>query len=211
MAEKKEVTIPNIREKLAAVQDELIAPKGQRNDFGKYNYRSCEDILKALKPILKKYGCMVYMDNDIVLIGERYYAVATVTFQDIASGSIITNKAQAREEDTKKGMDGSQITGASISYARKYALAGLFDIDNEKDSDATNHGGAEPVYPEPMSKSTQKATPEQIQLIFNELNRSGIPQAQVIERYRLKTITDITADQAMETIRELKTLPDYKR
>ncbi len=129
-----------IYNKLAAIQGELIAPKGQRNSFGKYNYRSCEDILKAVKPLCEKYGAMIYITNDLEAIGDRYYVTALVTFIDLETGEKIESKAHAREEEAKKGMDGSQITGSSSSYARKYALAGLFCIDNEKDSDATNTG-----------------------------------------------------------------------
>ncbi len=132
----------SIYSKLAAIQGELLVPKGQRNDFGKYNYRSCEDILKALKPLSDKNRCMVFITNDLEHVGEFNYVKATVTFVDLETGEHIESTAHAREEATKKGMDGSQITGASSSYARKYALAGLFCIDNEKDSDATNKGDA---------------------------------------------------------------------
>ncbi len=129
--------------KLLAVQTELKAPKGQYNSFGKYKYRSCEDILEAVKPILAKHKATLYITDEIKLIGERYYVEATAHFVDIDSGKEITTKAYAREEESKKGMDGSQVTGASSSYARKYALNGLFDIDDTKDSDATNTHGKE--------------------------------------------------------------------
>lgn len=129
-----------IYQKLARIQNELIAPKGNYNSFGKYAYRSCEDILKALKPLCDEYKCVVFIQNDLEHIGNFNYVKATVTLADLESDSVIVSSAHAREEETKKGMDGSQITGASSSYARKYALAGLFCIDNEKDSDATNKG-----------------------------------------------------------------------
>ena len=126
--------------KLLAVQGELKAPKGQFNSFGKYNYRNCEDILEAVKPLLAKQGVSLVLTDEIVLIGERYYVKATARFIDETSGEETDVCAFAREEETKKGMDGSQITGASSSYARKYALNGLFCIDDAKDSDTTNKG-----------------------------------------------------------------------
>lgn len=129
-----------IYEKLLAVQTELKAPKGQFNDFGKYKYRSCEDILEAAKPILAKHKALVYLTDAVKLIGQRYYIEATANFIDVESGEKLIVTASAREEESKKGMDGSQVTGASSSYARKYALNGLFDIDDTKDSDATNTG-----------------------------------------------------------------------
>ena len=124
--------------KLIAVQGELKAPKGQYNSFGKYKYRSCEDILEAVKPLLVKNGLLITITDDIVMVGNRIYVKATVTVSDGTHS--VSNSAFAREEETKKGMDGSQVTGASSSYARKYALNGMFCIDDTKDSDATNDG-----------------------------------------------------------------------
>lgn len=129
-----------IFEKLLAVQTELKAPKNQWNGFGKYNYRSCEDILEAVKPILAKYKATLFITDTVKLIGERYYIEATANFVDVESGEKVTTTAFAREDESKKGMDGSQVTGASSSYARKYALNGLFDIDDSKDNDGANDG-----------------------------------------------------------------------
>ena len=128
----------NVYEKLIAIQSELKAPKSQYNSFGKYAYRNCEDILEALKPLLKEHKSTIYIADEIVTVLERFYVKATVTFIDVESGESITNTAYAREEENKKGMDGSQVTGASSSYARKYALNGMFAIDDTKDSDFTN-------------------------------------------------------------------------
>ena len=127
---------------LINIISELKAPKGQYNSFGKYKYRSCEDILEAVKPLLAKYSCLLTITDDIVLIGNRYYVKATATVANL-EGVCVSASALAREEDTKKGMDGSQVTGASSSYARKYALNGLFCIDDTKDADATNKHGKE--------------------------------------------------------------------
>jgi len=123
---------------LRRIQCELKAPKSQFNSFGQYNYRSCEDILESVKPILGRYGCYITISDELVAVGERYYVKATATIGNDTDKISVT--AFAREEETKKGMDGSQITGASSSYARKYALNGLFAIDDTKDSDATNKG-----------------------------------------------------------------------
>ena len=128
----------NVYEKLIAIQSELKAPKSQYNSFGKYAYRNCEDILESLKPLLKEHKSTIYISDEIVTVLERFYVKATVTFIDAETGEKIINTAYAREEEDKKGMDGSQVTGASSSYARKYALNGMFAIDDTKDSDFTN-------------------------------------------------------------------------
>ena len=124
---------------LVDIQSKLKAPKGQYNSFGKYKYRSCEDILEAVKPLLKENNCVLTIADDIILVGDRFYVKAIVTLKN-SSGETVTTTAFAREEESKKGMDGSQVTGASSSYARKYALNGMFCIDDTKDSDTTNTG-----------------------------------------------------------------------
>lgn len=127
-------------EKLLAVQAELKAPKGQYNKFGKYKYRSCEDILEAVKPLLKKHGATITINDELVQIGNRIYVKATARFWDTNQNSgVIDNTAFAREPDTKKGMDESQITGTASSYARKYALNGLLLIDDTKDADTNEN------------------------------------------------------------------------
>ena len=129
----------NIYEKLLKIQAELKAPKTQFNKFGNYNYRSCEDILEAVKPLCKTAEAVTLLSDELTLIGERYYIKATAKLIDTKEPTnFIEVSAFAREEADKKGMDGSQITGASSSYARKYALNGLFNIDDTKDSDSTN-------------------------------------------------------------------------
>ena len=136
---------------LLQIQSELKAPKGQFNAYGKYNYRSCEDILEAVKPILKKNNCTLLLSDSLIYVGERYYIKATATLVN-AEGKSVSTEAYAREEETKKGMDASQITGASSSYARKYALNGLLCIDDNKDSDTTNTGDNTPAAPAKASK-----------------------------------------------------------
>lgn len=135
-------------EGLLKIQQELNAPKNQYNAFGKYKYRSCEDILAAVKPLLKETGCVLTLSDDIVSIGNRIYVTATATLTT-SDGKQYVVKASAREDENKKGMDGAQITGAASSYARKYALNGLFCIDDVKDPDATNdHGNATQAQPQ---------------------------------------------------------------
>lgn len=129
-----------IYKKLLNIQRDLKAPKGQYNNFGKYSYRNAEDIMEALKPLLVENNAITYVEDDTIeYIGQRYYLVATISFVDIETGEKITVKARAREEENKKGMDGSQITGAASSYARKYALSGLFLIDDNKDADSDEY------------------------------------------------------------------------
>lgn len=125
-------------ERVIAVQSQLKAPKNQRNNFGGYNYRNCEDILEAVKPLLKAEGLFLTITDDIVMIGDRFYVKATATLTD--GERSLPSQAFAREEASKKGMDGSQVTGTASSYARKYALNGLFAIDDSKDADALNNG-----------------------------------------------------------------------
>lgn len=130
-----------VYEKLCSVQSRLKAPKNQTNKFGGYNYRSCEDILEAVKPLLSEVGASIYVADDIVEIGGRVYVKATAVFVDNADGITVSSTAYAREEETKKGMDAAQITGSASSYARKYCLNGLLLIDDTKDPDATNDHG----------------------------------------------------------------------
>ena len=147
---------------LMAVQTELKAPKGQHNSFGKYDYRSAEDIVEAVKPLLKENGLFLNMSDDIVLIGDRYYVKATVKVVDIVTGDSVAASALAREAEQKKGMDDSQVTGTASSYARKYALNGLFAIDDTKDADTDQYkqqtSGAQNVKPNNYTKAPAKAS-----------------------------------------------------
>lgn len=142
---------------LITIQSELKAPKSQFNRFGNYKYRKAEDILEAVKPLLKKESCTLTITDDIIQIGSRIYVKATATLKN-SNGDTESTQGWAREEDTKKGMDASQITGASSSYARKYALNGLFAIDDNADSDTTNVGDTH----QPATQSAT-ATPAQQQ------------------------------------------------
>ena len=131
----------NIRQKLQGIQSSLKAPKGQTNKFGGYRYRSAEDILEALKPLLGEWGCSLVIQDEMVEVGGRVYVKASANIIDNDSESVLSTTAFAREAEVKKGMDDAQITGSASSYARKYALNGLFAIDDTKDPDATNTHG----------------------------------------------------------------------
>lgn len=126
---------------LAIIQSKVKAPKGQFNSFGKYHYRSAEDILEAVKQVVNPMGYSITISDTIINLGDRYYIKATATLSNGKESWSVDGFA--REEESKKGMDGSQVTGASSSYARKYALNGLFALDDTKDSDATNTHGKE--------------------------------------------------------------------
>lgn len=129
----------SIYSKLLSIQNELKAPKNQYNKFGKYNYRSCEDILEAIKPLCLKYGAVVLIDDYVTQVGERFYVKARASLIDIDTQEEVYACAYARESENKKGMDSAQVTGATSSYARKYALNGLFCIDDTKDVDTQEY------------------------------------------------------------------------
>lgn len=141
-----------VYEKLMKVQSVLKAPKNQHNSFGNYNYRSCEDIQEAAKPILSANKCVCYISDEIQIVGDRCYVKATATFCDVESGEKIVVSACARESLDKKGMDQAQVTGAASSYARKYALAGLYQLDDTNDADIMNNDSKEITTKTELSK-----------------------------------------------------------
>jgi hypothetical protein len=153
MTTKKETVDVTVQNKLQLVQSELKAPKNQRNSFGNYNYRSCEDILEAVKPLLAKHKLALTIQDDMVEVGARIYVRAIAKLASF-DGESLEVTAFARESETKKGMDESQITGAASSYARKYALNGLFLIDDTKDADATNDHSTPSKMPTKASGNT---------------------------------------------------------
>jgi hypothetical protein len=138
--------------KLSEIQSAIKAPKGQFNSFGKYKYRSCEDIVEAVKPVINSHGFYLTLSDDIIEVSGRVYVKATATITD--GKETYSTTAFAREEDQKKGMDAAQVTGAASSYARKYALNGLFAIDDTQDADATNNHKEEP-----KANETKKSLP----------------------------------------------------
>lgn len=212
-----------VYKKLLEIQTGLKAPKGQENTFGHYNYRSCEDILEAVKPLLKDQNCALVICDGIEHIGERYYICAEASLIDTETGDKVSNKAYAREEESKRGMDGSQITGASSSYARKYALNGLFAIDDAKDADTdgfrkqTNgptkaEQAADSKKADEINKGfdTEKveppktATPEQVRMIAELCFKTGTQEKIIFQTYKKKSIDALEFDQAEQVIRRLK-------
>lgn len=142
----------NFMERIGQLQSELKVPKNQENTFGKYKYRSCEDILEAVKPLLREYHLIMTISDNLIQVGARYYIQATATLRDTESDSYIQNTAFAREPENKKGMDDSQITGTASSYARKYALNGLFCIDDTKDADTDEYAKSAASEKQPQKK-----------------------------------------------------------
>lgn len=161
---------------LMAVQAELKAPKNQHNSFGKYDYRSAEDIIEAVKPLLKDNGLFLNMSDEIVLIGDRYYVKATVKVVDVVTGESVQTSALAREAAQKKGMDESQVTGTASSYARKYALNGLFAIDDNRDADTDE-------YARQTHQNAAGARPQR-----NAGNYKGTPQGGGSDEIRRKAL-----------------------
>lgn len=181
----------NIHEKLLSIQCELKAPKNQYSDFGGYFYRNCEDILESLKPLLKNNNSTVVLTDELIYIGDRYYIQATATFYDCENGDSIEVKALAREEESKKKLDSSQVTGATSSYARKYALNGLFGIDDSKDSDNDSIKG--------------EPTKEQLLEEFkNEIKRTKKSATFFMKKAKVEKVEDMTGVFLKECINALK-------
>lgn len=168
----------NIYEKLSNIQAELKAPKGQFNKFGNYRYRSCEDILEAVKPICKKHNAVLIISDELKNIGDRYYVEATAKLIDLENGcQEVSNTSSAREEESKKGMDASQITGTASSYARKYALNGLFNIDDTKDADTNEY--KEQIENQEVVENTIDKT--KVEALNKASANKGLTQEQVIK------------------------------
>lgn len=189
----------NIYGKLLELQNELKAPKGQTNDFGHYKYRSNEDILEAVKPLCKKYGLLLTQSDEVVEIGGRLYVKATSKLINIEQPlEVIFTNGYAREEETKKGMDGSQITGASSSYARKYSANGLFDIDDTKDSDNTNKGEPK-IEPKPKTLITKEQIKE-----LKSLGMDLIGEKNIVKKYQIEKIEELESSIAKFLIESKK-------
>ena len=182
---------------LIEIQNELKAPKSNYNSFGKYRYRSAEDILTAVKPLLLRYGCQMTLQDDIVAVGDRYYIKATVTITDGTESETVT--ALAREDEIKKGMDGSQITGTSSSYARKYALNGLFLIDDTKDADTDEYQ---------MQTADTKIGTIKASALLQELNAKGVNIEKLMKQYRVNALEDLTESQHSALIQKLSKVKD---
>lgn len=167
-----------LNEKLCKIQKELKAPKNRTNSFGKYNYRSCEDILEAVKPLLFREGLLMRISDEIVEVGGRNYIRATVEITD--GKETICNTAFAREAEEKKGMDEAQITGTASSYARKYCLNGLFLIDDVKDADTDEY----------QMVQNPKITKTQAKSLRDKLNNDGLKEENLCELYKVSALED---------------------
>lgn len=211
----------NIYQKLNKIQTELKAPKNQYNSFGKYKYRSLEDIQEGLKPLLEKYKAAIILNDEIKMIGSNYYVEATATLIDIENeeNNTISVKASARESENKKGMDTAQVTGSTSSYARKYAMNGLFAIDDTKDADTDenniennnrnqkyNNNSNKQQYT-PKKNVNGLATPKQIGLMINlakEKNWTNNMSEYLQTTYRVQNSKQLTSKQASEVITMLQ-------
>lgn len=193
----------SIYKKLIGIQNELKAPKGQYNKFGEYNYRSCEDILEAVKPLLKKYELTLFIHDDIELVGERYYIKATCILINNENGEKIETSALARESKEKKKMDSSQVTGAASSYARKYALNGLFLIDDTKDADTNSYVTESAARAEEIDRLEKKEFAK-LCAIAGDLGFSEKNVRAAIKGYGKQQAIDLQATERQELIDRMK-------
>lgn len=193
-----------IKEKLLVVQTELNAPKNRMNKFGGYSYRSCEDILEAVKPLLKKVKAIIKLTDNIMMVGDRIYVNATAWFVDTESDEVISADAFAREPAEKKGMDAAQVTGTASSYARKYALNGLLAIDDAKDPDTDEYkveqdAKAEKTVPIKKKKAEEVDTSDLDGMISNEhlktlemmIERAGVTPEKFCKIYNLTVMSEL--------------------
>jgi hypothetical protein len=194
----------SVESKLLEMQTRLFVPKGQRNEFGKYDYRSCEDIEKAVKPLCLEYNCTLTLQTFIEEYAGRLFVKATACLYDNEINKGVVANGYAEIGENKKGMDQAQLTGAATSYARKYALAGLFLIDNEKDADATNKHGKDSK--EEEVHDTINAT--QMNAIYAELERTGIAESVILDSVKKKAVQDITQEEYVGLMKRLNASSD---
>lgn len=223
-----EGTFTGIAQKLLYVQQNLKAPKGQYNKFGDYHYRSCEDIQEALKPLLGKVGAVLLLSDELVQIGDRFYIKASAIFRDTEGGESISNTAYARECDSRPKMDTAQITGSCSSYARKYALNGLFCIDDSRDPDTMDNRTsgqrqaaqgqrapqqqAPPGSPPGQGNSPGNNRPhvgqQHINTIRAEIERTGAKEKAVCYQYHIKSLQEMTMQQFKDAMEIFRQMPD---
>ena len=196
-----------INEKLMRIQTQIKAPKNLYNSFGKYNYRNAESICEAVKPFLEKENVSLILVDDMVAIGNRYYLKATARLFDNENNESIEASAFAREPEQKKGMDESQITGTASSYARKYALNGLFLLDDTKDADTDEYHNQ--TYQQANENKTT-VTSEQVGKLKLEMIRTGATEQYICEYYKLNKLIDMTQEQYVNAMGMFKKTPDKK-
>lgn len=203
-------------EKLSAIQNELSVPKSNFNNFGKYSYRSAEDILEAVKPICKKHKTVLVLSDEVKQIGERYYVEACATLHDLESENALQVTASAREEESKKGMDASQVTGATSSYARKYALNGLFNIDDTKDADTDEYaiqvaeGGKKET--KAKAEKAQADDPiissDKVEIAVATIRNKQTTLANVLKAYGVEKLADLRESQYQNLMKRLSATAD---
>lgn len=189
-------------EKLIKIQSELKAPKSNYNGFGKFRYRSCEDILEAVKPLLAREKCMLTMTDEVVAITDKVYIKATATIIDLDNKVHCSTSAYARESENKKGMDESQMTGTASSYARKYALNGLFLIDDTKDVDTNEFQQTKQKAEQKSKKKTETGKEEWRVKVLKLAKEKGITAIDLAKKYKLNNST--SAERFKEINEELK-------
>ena len=197
-----------VHEKLLKIQSSISVPKNQHNKFGDYDYRSCEDILSALKPILQTHKCTVTVNDDLIFIGNRYYIKATVTLIDCESGESVSNQSFAREEESKKGMDSSQITGTASSYARKYALNGLLLLDAkaDKNQQQSRNAGANKNQQKSQNAAGSNRDPKggtqkklidkkELDALRKRFKDNGVDETKVCSAYKVSDLSQLSVSQ----------------
>ena len=182
-----------IEQKLLMIQQKLNVPKGNYNSFGKYSYRSCEDILEAVKPLLAETKTVLTVTDDMVAMDGRFYIKATARLADTESDEVISNTAFARESEAKKGMDESQVTGSTSSYARKYALNGLFCIDDVKDADTRDNREEDQKKRDEVAKQTIDST--KAESLRNRCKKLDVNVEKLCQMYGVKTFEELTEEQ----------------
>ena len=199
------------KEKLQKIQCELKAPKNLYNSFGKYKYRNAEGICEAVKPMLEKYKVILTLSDDIIQVGERYYIKATVSLKDVESDGFVDITAMARESLDKKGMDESQITGTASSYARKYALNGLFLLDDTKDADSDEYHNQTKKDDQPSAKEQkevetikhQKISELKVKAIQAAIAKERIDPQSVLNVYKIKSFEEMTEEMFLDANKKL--------
>ena len=189
-------------QKLLNIQKRLKAPKNQYNSFGKYKYRSCEDILEALKPLCVEENVVLTLSDEIINVKDRYYIKATATLTD--ENTCMTVTAYAREEESKKGMDGSQITGTASSYARKYALNGLFCIDDTKDADTDE-------FTSKTNVETKDNRQERIKYMIELAKKHGYEESKIAKKYNKSSVNFLKNEEIEQAIAGLEKLSEVKK
>lgn len=195
----------SVYQKLLNIQSVLKCAKSQYNSFGKYNYRSCEDILEAAKPIVHGAQCVLTVSDEIVFVGDRFYIKATATLVDCETGETVKNTAFAREEESKKGMDGSQITGTASSYARKYCLNGLFCLDDTKDADTNEYHNVVERKQKTAPKTEGKS---KVELLKELVVRKGANISAMLQYFKVESVEELSASDLDRCIAQLEKKAD---